>query len=74
MLHIATLKASVESFIEKEIATVDNSYHAALRKFADWVEGKQAAESAAIALLREAGYAVVAPGDIKAAAAAVVGT
>lgn len=72
MIHIATLKSEVEGFISKEIATVDNSYHASLRKFADWIERKQDRETAAIALLREAGYAIVAPADIKATAAAAV--
>lgn len=60
MLTIASLKSHVETFVSKELAAADVSFHTTVRRFAEFVEGKEA-EADAINLLTEHGYTVSPP-------------
>ena len=54
------LKGHVDAFVAHEGQEIEGVFHRALRKFAEWVEGKQA-EADAKALLLSKGYTVQDP-------------
>lgn len=60
MISIASLKTHVESYVAEVAAEVDGPLHTMLKKFAEFVEGKEAVADAT-ALLVSKGYTVTPP-------------